>query len=154
MFMPTSAKKCDAKVLPTNSTTPKWVNPTVTSLIHSYLFGALGVKLNVPTKHAKQTSQDFLKLAGKTWIRQRWPDNKHAKQSMGQEIKTCKQGLNMTGVTRKEACQTIDRSSKHANEHVCAKEDLEMLAVIFARTVPVANKQTNVRANLSKEMWC
>ena len=23
MFMPTSAKKCDAKVLPTNSTTPK-----------------------------------------------------------------------------------------------------------------------------------
>ena len=31
MFMPTSAKKCDAKVLPTNSTTPKSVNPNVTS---------------------------------------------------------------------------------------------------------------------------
>ena len=40
MFMPTSAKKCDAKVLPTNSTTPKSVNPNVTSLIHwSYHFG-------------------------------------------------------------------------------------------------------------------
>ena len=70
---------------------------------------------------------------------------------MGQEIKTCKQGLNMTGVTGKEACQTINRSSKHAHEHVCAKEDLEMLAVMFARTAPAANK-TNVRGNLSKEM--
>ena len=101
-----------------------------------------GVKLNMPTKHAKQTRQDFLKFAGKTWTWQRWPDNKHAKQSMAQEIKRCKQGLNMTGVTRKEACQIINRSSKHANEHVCAKEDLEMLAVIFARTVPVANTRS------------
>ena len=32
-------------------------------------------------------------------------------------------------------------SSKHAHERVCAKEDLEMLAVMFARTVPVANKK-------------
>ena len=39
MFMPNSARKCDAKVLPTNSTIQKSVNPTVTSLIHSYLFG-------------------------------------------------------------------------------------------------------------------
>ena len=69
---------------------------------------------------------------------------------MAQEIKTCKQGLNMTGVTRKEACQTINRSSKHANEHVCAKEDLEMLAVMFARTVPVANKQTFVPTSARK----
>ena len=37
--MPTWAKKCDAKVLPTNSTDPKSVNPNVTSLIHSYHFG-------------------------------------------------------------------------------------------------------------------
>ena len=69
---------------------------------------------------------------------------------MAQEIKTCKQGLNMTGVTRKEACQTINRSSKHANEHVCAKEDLEMLAVMFARTVPVANKQAFVPTSARK----
>ena len=39
MFTPTSAKKCDAKVLPTNSTTPKSVNPNVSSLIRSYNFG-------------------------------------------------------------------------------------------------------------------
>jgi len=32
-------------------------------------------------------------------------------------------------------------SSKHEHERVCAKEDLEMLAVMFARTVPVANKK-------------
>ena len=69
---------------------------------------------------------------------------------MAQEIKTCKQGLNMTGVTRNEACQTINRSSKQANEHVCAKEDLEMLAVMFARTVPVANKQTFVPTSARK----
>ena len=36
---------------------------TLTSLIHSYHFG---VKLSMPTKHAKQTSQDCLKLASKT----------------------------------------------------------------------------------------
>ena len=141
------------------SVTHKLHNPKMSeshcNLINPFI-SLLGVKLNMPTKHAKQTRQDFLKLAGKTWTWQRWPDNKHAKQSMAQEIKTCKQGLNMTGVTRIEACQTINRSSKHANEHVCAKEDLEMLAVMFARTVPVANKHTlsNVRANLSKEMWC
>ena len=32
---------------------------------------------------------------------QRWQDNKHAKQSTDQEIKTCKQGLHMPGVTGK-----------------------------------------------------
>ena len=37
--MPTWAKKYDANVLPTNSTTPKSVNPNVTSLIQSYHFG-------------------------------------------------------------------------------------------------------------------
>ena len=69
---------------------------------------------------------------------------------MAQEIKTCKQDLNMTEVIRKEVCQTINRSSKHANEHVCAKEDLEMLAVMFARTVPVANKEAFVPTSARK----
>ena len=56
----------------------------------------------------------------------------------------------MTGVTGKKACQTINKSSKHAHEHVCAKEDLDMLAVMFARTVPVANKQTFVPTSARK----
>ena len=46
----------------------------------------------MPTKHAKQTSQDCVKLASKAWTWQGWPENKHAKESTGQENKTCKQG--------------------------------------------------------------
>ena len=111
-FMPTSARKCDAKVLPKNSTIQKSVNPNVTSLIYSH--HSFGVKLSMPTKHAKQTSQDCLKLDSKAWTWQGWPENKHAKQSTGQENKTCKQGLNMTGVTGKEAC-TIH---KHVNANM------------------------------------
>ena len=55
----------------------------------------------MPTKHAKQTSQDFLKLAGKAWTWQGWTEDKHAKHSTEQENTTCKQGLNMPGVTGK-----------------------------------------------------
>ena len=61
----------------------------------------MGIKLNMPTRHAKQTSQDFLKFAGKICTWQRWQDNKHAKQSTDQEIKRCKQGLHMPGETGK-----------------------------------------------------
>ena len=46
----------------------------------------------MPTKHAKQTSQDCVKLASKAWTWQGWPENKHAKESTGQENKACKQG--------------------------------------------------------------
>ena len=45
----------------------------------------------MPTKHAKQTSQDCLKLASEAWTWQEWPENKHAKQLTGQENKSCKQ---------------------------------------------------------------
>ena len=37
VMKPTSARKCDAKVLPTNSTIQKSVNPNVSSLIYSHL---------------------------------------------------------------------------------------------------------------------
>ena len=83
MFMPTSAKKCDAKVLPTNSTTPKSVNPNVTSWINSYHFGG-------KIKHAYETCQ-----ADKSGL-----------------LKTCQHDVNMTGVTGKQTCQTITKARK------------------------------------------
>ena len=48
---------------------------------HCNRINPLGVKLNMPTKHAKQTSQDFLKLAG---------------------------NLHMTEMTGEQTCQTIN----------------------------------------------
>ena len=83
MFMPTSAKKCDAKVSPTNSTTPRLPNHNVTSWIHLYHFGG-------KIKHADETCQ-----ANKSTL-----------------LKTGKQDLNMTGVTGKQTCQAINKARK------------------------------------------
>ena len=57
-FVPTSARKCYANMLPTNSTIQKSVNPNVTSLIHSYFFQGT-------SKHAYWTCQ-----ANKSGLRQ------------------------------------------------------------------------------------
>ena len=68
-------------MLPTNSTTPRLVNPNVTSWIHSYHFGS-------KIKHAYETCQ-----ANKSRL-----------------LKTCQQDLNTTGVTEKQTCQTCKQS--------------------------------------------
>ena len=46
----------------------------------------------------------------------------------------------------------MNMSSKHAHERGCAKEDLEMLAAMFARTVPVANKKRSCQAQQGNVM--
>ena len=64
----------------------------------------------MPTKHAKQTSQDRVKLASKAWTWQGWPENKHAKESTGQENKTCKQGCFYTHIAAVTQKHLLDRN--------------------------------------------
>ena len=88
-------------------TTHKLHNPKINesqcNLINPYLFQGK-IKHVYFTKHAKQTSQDCLKLASKAWTWQGRPENKHAKQSTRQENKTCKQSrfyTHIAAVTKK-----------------------------------------------------
>ena len=123
MFMPTSAKKYDAKVLPTNSTTPKWVNPIVNSLnslIHTYFFGGkiktcllnmlskqvrISEKLPARPEHDRDDRITNMpknqwgkksKHVSKAWTWQGWPENKHAKQW------TCQANMHTNVAARKK----------------------------------------------------
>ena len=116
--------KCYPKVLPTNSTIQKPVNPKVTSLIYSHLFRG-------KIKHAYQTCQANKSglLTNSTTQKSVNPNVtslihsylfqgkiKHAYSTCQANksglLKTCQQGLNMTGMTGKQTCQTINGARK------------------------------------------